>query len=216
MSGIVTIDDAVDVIQEETTEDINKMAAIMSTSSKPYLQTNVFKLYISRMPWLLILLISATFTGLIINAYESLLSALLFACVPMLMGAGGNAGSQSSVTIIRALSLNEIEFRDIFRIIWKEIRVAILVALTLSICCFAKLQLIDNLVFGNDYTIPISLVVSLALFVTILLSKIVGCCLPLIAKKIKLDPAVVASPFITTIIDVLSLIIYCQIAGMLL
>ncbi|MBQ8424990.1 MAG: magnesium transporter [Clostridia bacterium] len=216
MSGIVTIDDAVDVIQEETTEDINKMAAIMSTSSKPYLQTNVFKLYISRMPWLLILLISATFTGLIINAYESLLSALLFACVPMLMGAGGNAGSQSSVTIIRALSLNEVEFRDIFRIIWKEIRVAILVALTLSICCFGKLQLIDNLVFGNDYTIIISLVVSLALFVTILLSKIIGCCLPLIAKKIKLDPAVVASPFITTIIDVLSLIIYCQIAGMLL
>lgn len=216
INGIVTIDDALDVIQEETTEDISKMAAIMPTTSKPYLQTSVFSIYLSRIPWLSILLISATFTGLILNVYESALTPLLVACVPMLMGAGGNAGSQASVTLIRSISLNEVDFKDIFKIIWKELRVAIILAATLSLCCFLKLQLIDHLLFGYEYTITISVVVSIALFVTIVLSKIVGCCLPMIAKKVKLDPAVVASPFITTIIDILSLIIYCQIAGILL
>lgn len=216
INGIVTIDDALDVIQEETTEDISKMAAIMPTTSKPYLQTSVFSIYLSRIPWLSILLISATFTGLILNVYESTLTPLLVACVPMLMGAGGNAGSQASVTLIRSISLNEVDFKDLFKIIWKELRVAMILAATLAVCCFLKLRLIDHLLFGYEYTIEISLVVSLALFATIVLSKIVGCCLPMIAKKIRLDPAVVASPFITTIIDILSLIIYCQIAGGLL
>lgn len=215
INGIVTIDDAVDVIQEENTEDISKMAAMLPTS-KPYLQTNVFKIYLSRVPWLLVLLISATFTGLILNTYESRLNALLIACVPMMMGAGGNAGSQSSVTIIRALSLNEVTFKDIFKILWKELRVAIILALTLAVCCFAKLQLIDKLIFGYDYTLMMSLVISLSLFITITISKLIGCCLPLLAKKLKLDPAVVASPFITTIIDILSLIIFCSISGALL
>ena len=214
INGIVTVDDAIDVIQEEATEDINKISAIIPTS-KPYLQTSVWQLFLSRLPWLLILLLSATFTALIINTYESTLnsiSTLLFACVPMLMGAGGNAGSQAAVTVIRALSLNELEFKDIFKVIWKEIRVALILSLTLSICCFIKLLLIDNLIFGYDYNIQLSFVVSLALFATIFIAKLIGCCLPLLAKKIKLDPAVVASPFITTTIDAISLIIFCQIA----
>lgn len=218
INGIVTIDDAIDVIQEETSEDISKMAAIVPTN-KPYLQTSVFTIFKSRFPWLLILLISATVTGLIINSYEGTLNALsplLFACIPMLMDSGGNAGSQASVTIIRSLALNELEFKNVFKVIWKEIRVALLLALMLSVACFAKLQLIDKLIFGYNYTIKISLVVSIALFVTIAVAKIVGACLPLLAKKCKLDPAVVASPFITTIVDAISLILYCQIAVMML
>lgn len=218
INGIVTIDDAIDVIQEETSEDISKMAAIVPTH-KPYLQTSVFNIFKSRFPWLLILLVSATVTGLIINSYEGTLNALsplLFACIPMLMDSGGNAGSQASVTIIRSLALNELEFKNVFRVIWKEIRVALLLALMLSIACFAKLQLIDKLIFGYNYTIKISLVVSIALFVTIAVAKIVGACLPLLAKKCKLDPAVVASPFITTIVDAISLILYCQIAVLML
>ncbi len=214
INGIVTVDDAIDVIQEENTEDISKMAAIVPTS-KPYLETGVFTIFKSRAPWLLILLISATFTGLIINTYESTLNALsplLFACIPMLMDSGGNAGSQASVTIIRSLALNEVEFKDIFKILWKEIRVAIMLAFVLSVCCFAKLQLIDKLLFGYNYTVHISLVVSLALFFTICIAKIIGAFLPLLAKKLKLDPAVVASPFITTIVDAISLIVFCGIS----
>lgn len=214
INGIVTIDDAVDVLTDEASEDISKMAAILP-STKPYLQTSVFSIFKSRVPWLLILLISATFTGLIINTYESTLNALsplLFACIPMLMDTGGNSGSQASVTIIRSLALNEVEFKDILKVIWKEIRVAIMLAFVLSVCCFAKLQLIDKLLFGYDYTMKISLVVSVALFLTICLAKIVGACLPLLAKKCKLDPAVVASPFITTIVDAISLILFCGIA----
>ena len=212
--GIVTVDDAIDVIQEEASEDISKIAAIVPTA-KPYLQTNVFRIYSSRLPWLLILLVSATFTGLIINTFEGQLNALsplLFACVPMLMDSGGNAGSQASVTIIRSLALDEIEFRDIMKVIWKEIRVAILLALSLATACFIKLQLIDRLIFGYNYTIIISLVVSFALFATICIAKTVGCCLPLFAKKLKLDPAVVASPFITTIVDAISLIVFCGLS----
>ncbi len=218
INGIVTIDDAVDVIQDETSEDISKMAAIVPTS-KPYLQISVFAIFKSRVPWLLILLISATFTGLIINTYEATLnslSPLLFACIPMLMDTGGNSGSQASVTIIRSLALNEVEFKDILRVIWKEIRVAILLALVLSVCCFAKLQLIDKLIFGYNYTLKISFVVSISLFFTICIAKMVGACLPLLAKKCRLDPAVVASPFITTIVDAISLIIFCGIAVALL
>ena len=212
--GIVTVDDAIDVINEEASEDISKIAAIVPTT-KPYLQTNVFTIFKSRLPWLLILLISATFTGLIINTFESKLNALsplLFACIPMLMDSGGNAGSQASVTIIRSLALDELEFKNIFKVIWKEIRVAILLAFVLSMACFAKLQLIDRLIFGYSYTWQISLVVSLALFCTICIAKFVGCCLPLFAKKAKLDPAVVASPFITTIVDAISLIVFCGLS----
>ena len=218
INGIVTIDDAIDVIQEEASEDISKMSAVTPTG-KPYLQTSVFTLFKARVPWLLLMLLSATFTGLIINVYEATLnslSPLLFACIPMLMGTGGNAGSQASVTLIQSIALNEVSFKDIIKVIWKEIRVAVFVALVLAIACFGKLMLIDNLLFGYDYTVKISLVVSLALFATICIAKIVGAFLPLFAKKIKLDPAVVASPFITTIVDVISLIIFCGISVALL
>ena len=211
ITGIVTIDDAIDVIQEESQEDISKMAGIAPTT-KPYLQTNVFSIFKNRLPWLLILLISATFTGIIINVYESTLNALsplLFACVPMLMGTGGNSGSQASVTIIQSLATGEVELKDVIKVIWKEIRVAVLVSFVLAVACFGKLMLIDNLIFGYDYTVKISLVVSLSLFATICIAKLVGAILPLIAKKIHLDPAVVANPFITTIVDVISLLIFC-------
>lgn len=218
INGIVTIDDAIDVIQEEATEDISKIAG-MAPTTKPYLQTNVFAIFKNRIPWLVILLLSATFTGLIINSYESTLNALsplLFACIPMLMGTGGNSGSQASVTIIQALATDEVTFKDTLRVIWKEIRVAIITALVLAIVCFAKLQLIDNLLFGYDYTIKISAVISISLFMTICAAKIVGACLPLLAKKCHLDPAVVANPFITTIVDVLSLLIFCAFSIALL
>ena len=218
INGIVTIDDAIDVIQEEATEDISKITG-MAPTTKPYLQTNVFSIFKNRIPWLVILLLSATFTGLIINCYESTLNALsplLFACIPMLMGTGGNSGSQASVTIIQSLATDEVAFKDILKVIWKEIRVAIITALILALVCFAKLQLIDNLLFGYDYTIKISVVISISLFVTICAAKIVGACLPLLAKKCHLDPAVVANPFITTIVDVLSLLIFCAFSIALL
>jgi len=218
INGIVTIDDAIDVIQEEATEDISKITG-MAPTTKPYLQTNVFSIFKNRIPWLVILLLSATFTGLIINCYESTLNALsplLFACIPMLMGTGGNSGSQASVTIIQSLATDEVAFKDILKVIWKEIRVAIITALVLALVCFAKLQLIDNLLFGYDYTIKISIVISISLFVTICAAKIVGACLPLLAKKCHLDPAVVANPFITTIVDVLSLLIFCAFSIALL
>lgn len=216
--GIVTIDDAIDVMKQETTEDISKMAAI-TPNNKPYLQRNAFSVFASRVPWLLLLMISATFTGLIINTYETTLNAispLLFACIPMLMDSGGNAGSQASVTVIRSIALGEVEFRDIGRVIWKEIRVAIMLAFVLALACFAKLQLIDKLIFGYNYTIMISLTVSFALFATICVAKIIGSCLPLFAKLFHLDPAVVASPFITTIVDAVSLIVFCNLSVMLL
>ena len=210
--GIVTIDDAIDVIQEEAAEDISKMAGIAPTT-KPYLQTNIFAIFRNRIPWLVLLLLSATFTGIIINTYEGTLNALsplLFACIPMLMGTGGNSGSQASVTIIQELATDEVEFKDILKVIWKEVRVAIVTALTLAVVCFGKLQLIDNLLFGYEYTITISLAVSISLFVTVCAAKVIGACLPLLAKKCHLDPTVVASPFITTVVDILSLIIFCQ------
>ncbi len=218
INGIVTIDDAIDVIQEEATEDISKMAGITPTT-KPYLQTNVFSIFKNRIPWLVILLLSATFTGLIINAYEATLnslSPLLFACIPMLMGTGGNSGSQASVTIIQSLATDEVAFRDIVKVIWKEIRVAVITAFILAVVCFTKLQLIDKLIFGYDYTAKISFVISISLFMTICAAKIVGACLPLLAKKAHLDPAVVANPFITTIVDVLSLLIFCAFSICLL
>lgn len=213
--GIVTIDDAVDVIEEEATEDIQKMAAILPTE-QPYLKQSVGKIWLSRIPWLLLLMISATFTGLILNTYEASLAAIstmLIACVPMLMDTGGNAGGQASVTVIRSLALGDIEFKDIFKVLWKEIRVSILLAISLGVVCFGKLMLVDNIIFGfKEYTAIRSLVVSFSLALTIVMAKIVGCMLPLFAKKVHLDPAVVASPFITTIVDALSLMLFCTIS----
>lgn len=216
--GIVTVDDAVDVIQDEATEDIQKMAAIIP-SEKTYLKQSIFDIWKMRIPWLLLLMVSATFTGIIINTYETTLnslSPLLFACIPMLMDTGGNAGGQASVTVIRSLALGELELKDVFKVLWKEIRVSILLAATLSVVCFLKLWLLDGFLFGYAYTPTISIAVSIALFATVVISKVVGCLLPLLAKKIKLDPAVVASPFITTIVDALSLMIYCAVSIIIL
>ena len=213
--GIVTVDDAMDVLKEENSEDIAKMSGIQA-SDKPYLKRSAFEIWRNRIPWLLVLMVSATFTGLIINTFEARLNAIstvLFACVPMIMDTGGNAGSQASVTVIRSLALNELTTKDVFKVMWKEIRVSILIGVTLAIACFAKLMLIDNLLFGySDYTFFTSFIVSLALALTVIIAKFVGCSLPLLAKKVKLDPAVVASPFITTIVDALSLILYCLLA----
>ena len=206
--GIITFDDAIDVMQDEATEDIKKMAAIIP-SDKTYFKTTVFETWKARIPWLLLLMVSATFTGMIITSFEDALAAytVLTAYIPMLMDTGGNSGGQASVTIIRALSLEEIEFSDIFRVIWKESRVAILCGLTLSICNFVKLLLFDRV------TVQVALVVCITLAVTVLMAKIIGCTLPILAKKIGFDPAVMASPFITTIVDAISLIVYFRVAS---
>lgn len=209
--GIITIDDIVDIIDEETTEDIEKMAAI-TPNDKPYNKTGVFQTYLKRIPWLLLLMISATFTGKIIQSYETALASyvVLTSFIPMLMDTGGNAGSQSSVTIIRSLSLNEIKFKEIFKVIFKEIRVAILVGITLAVANFFKLLIIDQV------SITIALIVCLTLVLTVIVAKIVGSTLPMVAKKLGFDPAVMASPFITTIVDAISLVIYFTIATNLL
>ncbi len=209
--GIITFDDAIDVMQDEATEDIKKMAAIIP-SDKTYFKTTVFETWKARIPWLLLLMVSATFTGMIITSFEDALAAytVLTAYIPMLMDTGGNSGGQASVTIIRALSLEEIEFSDIFRVIWKESRVAILCGLTLSICNFVKLLLFDRV------TVQVALVVCITLAVTVLMAKIIGCTLPILAKKIGFDPAVMASPFITTIVDAISLIVYFRVASIFL
>ena len=205
--GIVTIDDIIDILQQEATEDIEKMAAI-SPSDMPYLKTGVVQTWKKRIPWLLLLMISATFTGMIISKYEEALGAyiVLTAFIPMIMDTGGNAGSQASVSIIRALSLDELEFSDIGRTIWKEIRVSVLVGCTLAAANFVKLLLIDRV------TVLIAAVVCLTLIVTVFVAKFVGCTLPMLAKKLGFDPAVMASPFITTIVDALSLMIYFRFA----
>lgn len=209
--GIVTVDDAIDVMEEEATEDIEKMAA-MTPSDKPYLKTSVWDIYKHRIPWLMLLMVSATFTGLIITKFEHALAAqvVLTAYIPMLMDTGGNSGSQSSVTIIRGLSLSEIHFKDIFAVLWKEIRVAVLCGLSLAVVNFAKLLLLDRV--GAQ----VALVVSLTLVVTVATAKFIGCTLPLLAKKIGFDPAVMASPLITTIVDALALLTYFGIASSLL
>ncbi len=209
--GIVTFDDAMDVLQDESTEDIEMMAAITPTG-KPYLKTSTLDIWKKRVPWLLLLMVSATFTGKIIQVYEDALAAqvVLTAFIPMLMDTGGNAGSQSSVTVIRGLSLGEIRMTDIFKIIWKETRVALLCGLTLAIANFAKMMLLDRISFS------VSLVVGLTLVVTVAIAKITGGTLPILAKRVGVDPAVMASPFITTVVDALSLIVYFQIASALL
>ena len=215
--GIVTVDDAIDVIEEEATEDIEKMAAIVP-SDNPYMRAGVFEIWKTRIPWLLLLMLSATFTGQIIASFEGKLATIpaLIAFIPMLMGTGGNSGAQSSVTIIRGLAVGEIENSDIWKIIWKETRIAFLCGIILSVCNFIKIILVDNMLFHNEVSLHANIVVSLTLVATVVVAKIVGCALPVAAKKIGLDPAVMASPFITTIVDAVSLLIYFAIASAIL
>ena len=209
--GIITIDDVIDIMEAETTEDIEKMAAIVPTD-KSYMKTGVFETWKKRIPWLLLLMVSATFTGSIITHFEQALATyvVLTSFIPMLMDSGGNAGSQASVSVIRSLSLDEIEFGDTFKVIWKEIRVALLCGVTLAIANFGKLMLIDHV------TMKIAAVVCSTLLLTVIVAKLVGCSLPIIAKKIGFDPAVMASPFITTMVDACSLLIYFKVAGIIL
>ncbi|MDD3165617.1 MAG: magnesium transporter [Oscillospiraceae bacterium] len=216
--GIITIDDAMDVMEDEATEDIQKMAAMLPTT-KPYLKTGILETWKSRIPWLMLLMVSATFTGMIISSFEDALAAyvVLTGFIPMLMDTGGNSGSQASVSVIRAISLNELEFPDLAKVIWKECRVAILCGFSLALVNFCKILLIDKLLLGNIHiTLAVAAVVCLTLFITIVCAKIVGCILPMLAKKIGFDPAVMASPFITTIVDAVSLLIYFQLAKLML
>ena len=216
--GIVTFDDAMDVIEEETTEDFEKMAAILP-SDKPYLKTGVFETWRSRIPWLMLLMLSATFTGIIITKFESALAAcvVLTSFIPMLSGTGGNSGSQSSVAVIRALSLDEIDFSDLIAVVWKESRVAVLCGICLACANFVKMMVVDRWLMNNPAVTPmVALVVCLTLVFTVLCAKVVGCTLPMAAEKIGIDPAVMASPFITTIVDALSLLIYFFFATHLL
>ncbi len=218
MVGIVTFDDAMDVMEDEATEDMEIMAG-MTPSDKTYLRSSPFDLFKHRIPWLALLMVSATFTGLIISSFEEKLAALvaLTAFIPMLMDTGGNSGSQSSVTIIRALSLNELEFRDLPKVIWKEVRTAVLCGVVLAVLCFAKVMLVDRLLLKTEgVDAMVALVICLTMAVTVVCAKVVGCTLPMLAKKMGFDPAVMASPFITTIVDALSLLVYFGIATALL
>jgi len=218
MVGIVTFDDAMDVLEEEATEDMELMGG-MTPSEKPYLRSSAFELFKNRIPWLMLMMVSATFTGLIMTAFEDALAAqiALSAFIPMLMGTGGNSGSQSSVTVIRGLSLGELDFSDIGIILWKEIRTALMCGIALALVCFGKIWLVDHLLLGNEnITLMVDLVVCCALCVTVVVAKIVGCLLPMAAKAVKLDPAVMASPFISTIVDALSLLVYFLFAKTLL
>ena len=209
--GIVTVDDALDVIQEEATEDIEKMAAITPTD-RPYMKTSVFETWKKRIPWLLFLMISATFTSGIISSFEDALAAsvILTSFIPMLMDTGGNAGCQSSTTVIRGLSLGEIRYGDVLKIVTKESFVSLMCGATLAVANFAKLMLIDRV------SLLVAAVVCLTLVVVVLVSNIVGCTLPVLAKRVGFDPAVMASPLITTIVDAVALIIYFNIAKLLL
>ncbi|MFG6373618.1 MAG: magnesium transporter [Oscillospiraceae bacterium] len=209
--GIITVDDAMDVMEEEATEDIEKMAAIVPTD-KPYFQTGVIETWKHRVPWLLLLMVSATFTGAILGIFENALAAnaALTLFIPMLMDTGGNAGGQASVTLIRAMSLGDVEFRDVFKVIWKELRVSLLCALTLGVLVFVKV------IFLDQKGPVVALVVALSIFLTIVIAKLVGCTLPMLAKRLGFDPAVMASPFITTVVDALSLLVYFAVATHLL
>ncbi len=218
--GIITVDDAIDVLQEEASEDIEKMAAILP-SEKTYLKTGVFETFRSRIPWLLLLMISATFTGAIISSFEARLAQCiaLVAFIPMLMGTGGNSGSQASVSVIRALSLGDIEFRDIFRVIWKELRVSLIAGIVLAIVNFAKLYLIDYLwlhTFDTGAELYEMITICITLIFVVIVAKLVGATLPIIAEKCGLDPTVMASPLVTTILDAVSLLIYFGIASVLI
>ena len=216
--GIVTIDDAIDVMEEEATEDFELMAAITPTD-KPYLRTGVWETVKSRLPWLMLLMLSATFTGIVISSFEDSLAvcSVLIGFIPMLMGTGGNCGNQSSVAVIRGLSLNEIGFSDLLSVVWKESRVALVCGALLSCANFVKLLAVDRWLMQNaEVTTLVALVICLTLMCTVFCAKVVGCLLPLLAEKIGLDPAVMAAPFISTIVDVLSLLIYFQFAMALL
>ena len=218
MVGIVTFDDAMDVLEDEATEDMEIMGGMLP-SEKTYLKSTVFDLFRHRIPWLLLLMVSATFTGMILAYFEDALAAqvALTVFIPMLMDTGGNSGSQSSVTVIRALSLGELRFADIGRVIWKEVRTALLCGGVLAVVCFGKIMLIDRLLMGNTgVTVLVAAVVCLTLWITVVLAKAVGCTLPLAAKQLGFDPAVMASPFITTIVDALSLLVYFGCAKVLL
>ncbi len=207
--GIVTVDDAVDVIQEAATEDIQKMAAVLP-SEKPYLKQSVFSIWKARLPWLVLLLVTSTFTSLILSGYESRLSPVLYAFVPMLMGTAGNAGGQASVTITRAIAVGDVEFKDVFKVILKELLASLALGVTIGLVCFGKIMLIDNLY--DNISLIHAAVISGVCALSLILAKLVGCILPLLAKKIKLDPAVMASPLMTTIVDALTLIIYCTVS----
>ncbi len=216
--GIITVDDAMDVMEDEATEDIEIMGGVTPVD-KPYLKTSIFQFWKARIPWLMLLMIGATFTGMILTHYENALASVtaLTLFIPMLMDTGGNSGSQCSVTVIRALSLGDLEFKDILSVIWKEIRVAVLCGLSLAVVAFAKIMLIDHLLLHNDdVTVTIALVVCVTMALVVLMAKVVGCILPMAAGKLGFDPAVMSSPFITTIIDALSLLIYFAVAGALL
>ncbi|MBO4881241.1 MAG: magnesium transporter [Firmicutes bacterium] len=218
MVGIVTFDDAMDVLEEETTEDMEIMAGI-TPSEKTYFRSSPWELYKHRIPWLLLLMVSATFTGIIITHFENALAAqvVLTAFIPMLMDTGGNSGSQASVTVIRALSLDDVEFADLPVVVWKEIRTAVLCGISLAAACFAKLMIVDKMLLGNDaVTTKVAAVVCSTMALTVLVAKLIGCSLPMIAKKLGFDPAVMASPFITTIVDAVSLLVYFAIASSLL
>ena len=218
MVGIVTFDDAIDVLVEEMTEDIEKMAGMLP-SEKTYLRSNAWDLFLHRIPWLALLMVSATFTGMIITGFEHALAAqvVLTAFIPMLMDTGGNSGSQASVTVIRALSLGELEFSDAPKVIWKEIQTAVLCGLALATLCFLKIMLVDRMLLGNTAISTLTaFVVCFTMAVTVLIAKMVGCTLPMAAKRVGFDPAVMASPFITTIVDALSLLVYFGIASLLL
>ena len=209
--GIITVDDVMDVMEEEATEDIEKMAAMLP-SEKPYLRTGVFELAKNRIPWLLFLMLSSTLSGAILERYENAFAAipLLVSFTPMLMNTGGNSGSQSSAMIIRGMSLGEIEPTDILRVIWKEVRVGLIAGIILAVCNFIRLMIQYP---GNTM---ISLVVVLSVFVTVVIAKTIGCTLPIAAKVLKADPAIMAGPLITTIVDAVSLIVYFNLACMLL
>ena len=217
MVGIVTFDDAMDVLVEETTEDIEKMAGMLP-SEKTYLRSDAWDLFKHRIPWLMLLMVSATFTGMIITGFEDALAAVvvLTAFIPMLMDTGGNSGSQASVSIIRALSLGELEFADLPKVVWKEIQTAVLCGCALAVLCFGKIMLVDRLIMGADVNLLTAAVVCVTMALTVLIAKVVGCTLPMGAQKLGLDPAVMASPFITTIVDALSLLVYFGIARTLL
>lgn len=214
MVGIVTIDDAMDVILEEAEEDIQMMSGITPTD-KPFLKTSVFEVFRTRIPWLLILMLSSTFTGIIISSFETALEKLvvLTAFIPMIMGTGGNSGSQASVTVIRGLSLGEVDIKDVMKVLWKELRVSILCGIVIAAATFLKVYFIDGFVMGTEnVSLVVSLVVALTLCVTVIAAKLIGCVLPLLAKKMGFDPAVMASPFITTLVDAISLLVYFGIA----
>ena len=215
--GIITVDDIVDVIEQETTEDIEKMAAIVP-GDKPYLKTGIFETVKMRIPWLVLLMFLATFTGMIITSFENALagSIALTAFIPMIMNTGGNSGSQSSVAIIRSLALGDIEFKDIGKIILKESGVSLICGILLAAANFIKILLIDNMLLGSDISTAVAFVVCVTLLLTVVAAKIIGCTLPLFAKLARLDPAVMASPFITTIVDAISLFVYFQIASVIL